>query len=160
MVRMGCNRQTPVFSLLQNAPSVTKPLSEATGRPITVVAVGAESIPLANDIAASVKELVPSLESVVLRSSEEGVHDLLWQLGPSVQFLIVVWPEDVSARTCGINAITASSDGLLCLLFYIMCQRCDSNGCCFLFLLFLTGFKQVHADEVPQFILQTCSPAM
>ena len=155
---MGCDRQAPVFSLLQNAPSVTKPLSEATGRPITVVAVGAESIPLANDIAASVKELVPSLESVVLRSSEEGVHDLLWELGPSVQFLIVVWPEDVSARTCGINAITASSDGLLCLFLYHVAKG-DSNGC-FSFLLFLTGFKQVPADEVPQFILQTCSPAV
>ena len=92
---------------------MTKSLSEATGRPVTVVAVGAECLPLASDIAADVRKLVPSLETAVLKSSEGGVHDLLWNLGPSVQYLIVVWPEDIPARTCGINAITASSDGLL-----------------------------------------------
>ena len=98
--------------------------SEATGRAVTVVAVGNESLPLANEIAASVTKTIPSLETVVLKSSEDGVHDLLWDLGPSVQYLVVVWPEDVSARTCGINAINASSDGLLCHLYDDNCANC------------------------------------
>lgn len=105
---------------------MTESVAEATGRPVTVVAVGPESIPLANEIVASVKKLVPSLESIILKASEDGVHDLLWSLGPNVQYLIVVWPDDVRTRTCGVNAITASSDGLLKLFF----SHVKHNGDC------------------------------
>ena len=109
-----------LFLSRQSLTNVTESVAEATGRPVTVVAVGPESITLANEIAASVKKLVPSLEGIILKASEDGVHDLLWSLGPNVQYLIVVWPDDVRTRTCGVTAITASSDGSL--IFFFTCQ--------------------------------------
>ena len=50
-----------------------------------------------------------------------------------MQFLIVVWPEDVSSRTCGINAITASSDGLLCLFYFMLPRVIQMAAFCFSF---------------------------
>ena len=80
---------------------------------------GADDSDLLTEYAAQqLEKAIPTMENTVIACDEANAHDVLWGLDAGVQYVIVIWPEDIASGTCGINAINSSSEGLLPVCLY------------------------------------------
>ena len=146
-------------ALEQSRKSNTTPCSatsvsshDSEGKEITIVAVGDESLKSAEQVSQQLQKAIPTMENTVIACDETNAHDVLWSLDAGVQYVIVIWPEDIASGTCGINAINSTSEGLLpiisifivfilfvCLMIPLFDYRVPTNICC--------GYSQFHTEE-------------